>query len=179
MDKPDPLKKTVAIVFCDIAGFGRLNAAEGDLVAARVLRTFYEHADQLAKENQCLTIKFIGDAVLATFGDIHNVMPFISSIRDLLTQDAVLSRWRLACTFSLDFGAVLFVETSYGPDVIGEQINIAAHLNELAQPHQLVLSQAALDKLPRDQQARAGPTETHSLKRGGAVEFHRIDLTVS
>jgi len=67
MDRPDPLKKTLAIVFCDIVAFSRVHATEGDLVAANILLAFYEHTGRLAKEHDCLTIKFIGDGFLATF----------------------------------------------------------------------------------------------------------------
>ncbi len=177
MDKPDPLRKTLAIVFCDIVAFSRVHATEGDLVAATILRAFYEHTGRLAKERNCLTIKFIGDGFLATFESLDEAIPFVTSVEGLLSKNEPLAEHHLAFKFSLNHGNVLYIETSYGADVLGEEVNVAAHLTELAQPHQLVISQAALDRLPRDQQARAGPSETHSLKRGGPVEFRRIDLT--
>jgi class 3 adenylate cyclase len=179
MDKPDAVRKTLAIVFCDIVAFTRLNATEGDLVAANVLRAFYEHAGRLAEEYHCSTIKFIGDRFLATLDSINDAMSLISSTQALLAQGEALSGYRLACAFSLNFGDVVYMETSYGTDVFGEQVNIAALLNDLARPHQLVVSQAAFDRLPLDLQARAGPSETQSLKRAGAVEFRRLDLTAS
>jgi class 3 adenylate cyclase len=179
MDRPDPVRKTVAIVFCDVFAFSRLIAEAGDLVAANVLRAFYDHAGQLAKEHRCLTIKFIGDGFLASFENLGSVFPFITSVEGLLTHDKLLSQQHLAFKFSLHYSDVLYMETSYGTDVLGESVNIAAHLNELARPHQLVISNAALTRLPPDLQARAGSTEIHSLKHGGAVEFHRMDLSAS
>jgi class 3 adenylate cyclase len=177
MDRLDPARKTLAIVFCDIAAFSDLIAEAGDLVAANVLRVYYEHAGQLAKEYHCLTIKFIGDAFLTTFQDLNNAIPFINSVESLLTQNEMLAPQHLAFKFSLHHSDVLYIETSYGTDVLGESVNVAAHLNDLAQPHQLVISQSALTQLPHDQQARAGPSEFHPLKHGGTTEFHRIDLT--
>ena len=97
-------------------------------------------------------------------------------MQGLLEHGAALSARGLAFKFSLHLGDILYMETSYGADVFGEHVNIAAHLNEFAGSHQLVVSRAALDRLPGDLRARAGLSETHSFKRVGEVEFHRIDL---
>jgi class 3 adenylate cyclase len=70
MQAPTPLRKPLALVFCDIVGSTRLIAQEGDLVASVVFREFYEHAGRLAREYHCLMIKFISDGFLAAFGDI-------------------------------------------------------------------------------------------------------------
>jgi class 3 adenylate cyclase len=155
MDKPDPARRTLAIVFCDIVAFTRLIAEAGELLAANILGVFYEHAGRLAKEYHCVTLKFIGDGFLATFESLDNVVPFVIAIEGLFGQDETLGRQHLACKFSLHHGDVMYMETSYGADVLGEPVNIAAHLNELAQPHQLIISQAALARLPRDLQGRA------------------------
>jgi class 3 adenylate cyclase len=179
MDKPDPLSKTLAIVFCDIVAFSRVHATEGDLVAAEILRAFYEDTGQLAKERNCLTIKFIGDGFLATFENLGEAIPFVISVDRLLTQNQSLARHHLAFKFRLNYGDVLYMNTSYGTDVLGVPVNVAAHLNELAQPHQLIISQAAFSHLPHDLQARAGASETHSVRRVGAVEVRRMDLTAA
>jgi class 3 adenylate cyclase len=58
-----PLRKPLALVFCDIAGFAHLMAQEGDLVASAVLREFYEHTGRLGREHRSLMIKFIADGL--------------------------------------------------------------------------------------------------------------------
>lgn len=179
MDRPEPLRKTLAIVFCDMVAFSEMLATEGDLVVANILRDFFEHVGRLAKQHRSVTIKFIGDAFLATFNNIDDAIHLIASVQDLLEPGAVLSGRELAFKFSLHLGDILYMQTSYGPDVFGEHVNIAAHLNGLAQPHQLVVSQVALDRLPRDLQAHAGSSESHSFKRIGALAFRRIDLPLS
>ena len=74
----------------------------------------------------------------------------------------------------------MFIETSYGSEVLGEAVNIVALLNEvarhLAQPYEIVVSQAALERMPGDFQARAGACESHQFKRVGNVEFRRVNL---
>jgi adenylate cyclase len=169
-------QKTVALVFCDIAGSTRLIAKEGDLVASTVFREFFEHAERLGREHHCLMIKFISDGFLAVFENIHDVMPFVISVENLLSQNSTISGRLAGFYFSLHYGDVLHIETSYGSDVLGDAVNVAAHLNELAQPHEIVISHAALERMPSDYRARAGASESRSFKGVGAVEFRRVNL---
>jgi class 3 adenylate cyclase len=62
MEAEAPLRRPMALLFCDIAGSTRLVAQEGDLVAATVFREFREQAGGLAREHHCSMIKFLGDA---------------------------------------------------------------------------------------------------------------------
>lgn len=171
-----PLRKSLALVFCDIAGSIRLIAQEGDLVASTVFRDFLAHAGCLGQECHCLMIKFLGDGFLAAFENIGSVMPFVISVQRLLSEDPAFAGRQLAFRFSVHYGDVLYIETSYGTEVLGDAVSVAARLNELAQPDQIVVSRAALERMPRHQQARAGPSEAREFKRVGEVEFRRIDL---
>ena len=176
MDTPDPVTRPAAIAFFDIRDFSQLVGAVGDLAAANVLRVYFDRVTQLAKANHCVTVKFLGDGCLATFANVDDAINVFVGIQLLLAETGPLAEWQLAVAYSLNFGDVVYMETSYGTDVFGEQVNIAAHLNGLASGHQLVISEAAFDKLRGDMRSRAGRSETHSLKRAGTVQFHRIDL---
>ena len=81
--------------------------------------------------------------------------------------------------FSLHYGNVVLIETSYGKNLVGEAVNVAAHLNDLAQPNEIVISQAALERMPTDQRARAGARESREFKRVGDVIFRRVNLLTS
>ena len=185
MEAPAPLRKALALVFCDIAGTTRLTAQEGDLVASAVFREFIEHADRLGRQHHCLMIKFLGDGFLAAFENINDAMPFIISIESLLSQDStpigqaegfqLIGRLE-GFHFSLHYGNVLYIETSYGNDVLGEDVNVAAHLSEIAQPNEVVISQAALERMPADYQALTRAIEVHPFKRVGDVKFRRVKL---
>jgi adenylate cyclase len=176
MEAQAPLRKPVALVFCDIAGSTRLIAKEGDLVASAVFREFFEHAGRFARENHCLMIKFISDGFLAVFENINDVMPFVISVENLLSQNSTFAGRLAGFYFSLHYGDVLYIETSYGSDVFGEAVNVAAHLNELKEPNTIVVSQAALKRMPSDYRARAGASESRSFRGVGAVEFRRMNL---
>lgn len=176
MTSPTPLRKPLALVFCDVVASTRLIAREGDLVASMIFRDFFEHTGRLGEEHHCLMIKFLGDGFLAAFENIGSAMPFVLSVQQLLSENPSLAGRQLAFKFSVHYGEVLYIETSYGPEVLGGDVNVAARLNELAEPDQIAVSQAALERMPRDQQARAGPSEFGEVKRVGEVEFRRVDL---
>jgi class 3 adenylate cyclase len=175
MEAPAPLRKSLALVFCDIVGSTRLIARVGDLVASAVFREFIEHADRRAKQHHSLMIKFSGDAFLAAFENMNDVMPFVISIESLLSPNSPLERLD-GFRFSLHYGKVLLIETSYGNDVLGEDVNLVAYLSEIAHPNEVVISQAALARLPADYQFRAGASEVRPFKRVGDVEFRRVKL---
>ena len=90
MEAPAPLRKPLALVFCDISGFTRLMAREGDLVAFTVLREFREHTGRLGKEHHGLMIKFSADGFLAAFENVDDVMPLLISVENLLSKIPVL-----------------------------------------------------------------------------------------
>jgi class 3 adenylate cyclase len=176
MQAPAPLRKPLALVFCDIVDASRLMTQEGDLVASTVFREFFEHAGRLARDHHCLMIKFIGDGFLAVFEDIDDVMPLVMSIENLLSQNSTFVGRLTGLKFSLHYGNALYIETSYGSEVLGKDVNVAAHLNDLAQPNEMVVSQAALERLPSDYRARAGASESRQLKGVGDVQFWRVNL---
>src|SRR5262249_53677444 len=134
MEAQAPLRKSLALVFCDIAGSTRLIAREGDLVASTVFREFFEQTARLGREYHCLVMKFISDGFLAAFENIDDVMPFIISIESLLSQNSTIVGRLAGFYFSLHYGDVLYIETSYGSDVIGDAVNVAAYLNDLKLP---------------------------------------------
>ena len=185
MEAPAPLRKSLALVCCDIVGSTRLIARLGDLVASAVIREFIEHAGRLGRQHHCLMIKFLGDGFLAAFENLDDVMPFLISIEGLLSQNSTLigqlEEFQLirrleGFYFSLHYGNVLYIETSYGNDVLGEDVNVAAHLSEIAQPNEVVISQAALERMAADYQFPAGASEVRAFKRVGDVKFRRVKL---
>src|SRR5690348_6742801 len=131
MEAQTPLRRPLALLFCDIAGFTRLMAQEGDLVASALLREFYEHTGRLGREHHSLLVKFIGDGFLAAFERVDEVMPFVMSVESLLSENPTFVGRSLGFKFSLHYGNVLAIEMSYGTDVFGEEVNVAARLNEL------------------------------------------------
>src|SRR6516162_9635295 len=109
MEAPAPVRKSLALVFCDIVGSTRLIAQVGDLVASAVFREFIEHAGHLGRQHHSLMIKFLGDGFLASFENMDDAMPFIISIEGLLSPDSELIGQLEGFRFSLHYGKVLYI----------------------------------------------------------------------
>jgi class 3 adenylate cyclase len=179
------LRQTLALVFCDMTGTTRLISQEGDLVSSAVLHDFFEHSGHLAKEHHCTLMKFIGDGFLACFETIENVLPFVATIQNLLDTLPTFAGRGLGFRFSLHHADVLYVKTSYGSDVFGEAVNLVARLEGTARPGEIVITQAAFDRMPAEQQASAGSGEIvpvrawHSRPGTEDVKIYRIRLRAS
>jgi adenylate cyclase len=179
MATAEPLRRAAALVFGDIAGTTRLIAERGDLVVASALRDFFERTGALAAQHRCLVIKFIGDGFIAAFAEAADVIPFVSALHRQSVQWPSWTGTGLAVRFSFHQGEVLLIETSYGKDVFGTAVNIVARLNALASPGQIVVSPAAFERLPAEQQARAGAAEVAQVREAGEMAIRRVDLAGS
>ena len=169
--------QSLAVLFCDFVGTTGLMAREGNLIVANLLRAFFENAGRLATEHHCAFMKFIGDAFLATFDKADQVLPFALAVQNVKESDVIIRDHHIGLRFSLHFGDVLCIETSYGKDILGQDINIAARLNDLAAPGEIVISRAALQRLSVNQQVLVGPSETARIRNAGEMQIHRLRLT--
>jgi adenylate cyclase len=170
------LRRTLAVVFCDIAGTTRLMTEEGDLAVANLLRAFFESTNRVAKEHHCLMIKPFSDGFIAAFVNVGDVLPFATAVQRLAESEPSMRGRHLGFRFSLHCGDVLYIETSYGTDVFGDAVNLAAWLNDLAQPGQIVLTHAAHQQMPPGQQRAVGSVETAHIKSGDE-QIYRVTLS--
>ena len=169
------LRRRLALFFCDLAGTWRLLAEDGDLATASVLRAFFEHAERLGKAHHCEVIKFSGDGFLAALKEITEALPLARAIQALLTEVPALAGRSLGFRFSLHSADVLCLDTTYGKDVFGDDVAVVAYLNDLARRGQIVITQAAFERLPVDQQVLATRHEIVQVK-GEDVPIHRLRL---
>jgi class 3 adenylate cyclase len=169
------LRRTLAVVFCDLAGTTRLMTEAGDLAVANLLQAFFENTNHLAKEHHCLMIKPISDGFIAAFENVGDVLPFAMAVQRLAETEPSMRGRHISFRFSLHCGDVLYIDTSYGTDVFGDAVNLAARLNDLAQPGQIVISDAAREQMPPGQQTMAGTVETGHIKSGD-VQIYRASL---
>ena len=169
---------TVAIVLMDIVGSMRLVAEVGDLEFVKLFQKYYEHVAYAAQQHNGMIIKTMGDAVLLIFKNVSSAMPFISELSNSLVRDPSDDINNLQLRISLHIGEVIMEPRSYGGEIFGSAVNIAARLSALACPDQLVVSHTSVNYLPPDQRSLVRQTETSDLKGlDEKVEFGRIDLS--
>lgn len=155
----------LALVFADVVEFTAIMSEVGDLAALGAAKEFLSRANQLERSYHGRIIKAMGDTVLAVFDDVAMAMRFSAELLASLRQEPVIVGDRkLAVKISLHLGSVRLLRTSYGEDVFGIDVNVAARLSACAAPSQLVVSEAAFTALPRELQALLEPMDRLTLK---------------
>lgn len=184
---PTPLKRRLAIVFGDIAGISSLMADVGDLLVANALQQFFRRLDRFQATHHGRLTKALGDGFLAAFEDVSNAFAFAVTLQQSLSQDPIAvvrpeespRRDReLSLRVSVHLGPVLVMNTTYGEDIFGPDVNLAARMSEIAKPGQILVSGPACLALPADQQAILRPAETVVQLKGlsGSFEFSTVDV---
>lgn len=175
--EPAPVPQQLAMIFADLVGTATIAATLGDLAVVGALQAFFQRVASLQTVHHGWIIKTFGDGFLALFEDVADALHFATALqRSLAHEPLLLAGQCMALRVSLHVGAVTLMKTSYGDDVFGTDVNVAASLESHAQPGQIVVSDAVCQLLSREQQALLGPREHVLLKHGGQVAFRRLDV---
>jgi len=134
-------RKTVTVLFCDIAGY----TAAGERLdpeALRKLQSRYFDDARAALERHGATVeKFIGDAVMAVFGipQVHEDDALRAARAALEVRDAV-ERLGLQARIGVNTGEV--VAGAGDALVTGDAVNVAARLEQAAEPGVILIGDA-------------------------------------
>ena len=141
-------RRQVAILFADLCGFTALSARLDAEDLRRVVEAFYARADAIVVQYGGSVDKHIGDAVMALFGApiAHgdDALRALRAALDIQASVAGLSDpWGnpLACHVGIAAGEVVAGGIGRGYSVLGDAVNLAARLVELAQPGETVISE--------------------------------------
>jgi adenylate cyclase len=140
-------EREATILFTDISGFTRLIEKVPPREAAELLNRFYDEISAIVFKYKGTVDKFIGDAVMATFGAPISygndaelaLFAAIEIIRRTSEfQPAPPSRLRFQVRIGVNTGMVIsgYVGSRRRLDytVLGDPVNVAARLTDLAQP---------------------------------------------
>jgi len=176
----------VSILFVDIVDFTGLAESMRPAEVATLLNAFLSRMVDVIFEFEGTVDKFIGDAVLAVFGaPVEQPDHAMRAVRAAQAMRRSVREWNAARLFPAvrvryainsgvaiagDLGSAKRKEYS----VIGDVVNVAARLQHMAQPDQLVISRATLDQLTDPVNAsRLGTFPVRG--RSGSVEVLAID----
>ncbi|MCP4542813.1 MAG: adenylate/guanylate cyclase domain-containing protein [Chloroflexi bacterium] len=140
--------KRVAFLFTDLRGSTAMYAREGDPRAYGWVREHFEVLFQAANRNHGVTVKTIGDAVMASFVspadalqtsiDVHRGMKTLNRQLEL-TGDAALS-----IRLGTHVGPCLSVTLNDRLDYFGATVNIASRVSHLSQGNDVILTEEML-----------------------------------
>jgi class 3 adenylate cyclase/predicted ATPase len=165
-------RRTVTIVFCDMAGSTALaDGSDPEFVRATLSR-YYEGMRVIVERHGGVVEKFIGDAVMAVFGvpmlhedDALRAVRAGVEMRDALVELGITAR------IGVHTGEV--IARSGDSLVAGDVVNVAARLEQAAATGDLLIG-ASTHRLVRDQ-VDAEPVEPLLLKgKSEPVEAYRL-----
>jgi len=147
--------KRVAFLFTDLLGSTAMYVRQGDPKAYGQVREHFEVLFQAAERNRGVTVKTIGDAVMASFvSPLDALRATVTAHRDILALNRQLGLSRddaLAVRMGIHVGPCISVTLNNQLDYFGATVNIAARVSHLSQGRDVVLTEAVMD----DHEARA------------------------
>ncbi len=164
---------TAAIVFTDLVGFTEYTDVHGDRAAVDVLdRQSSLVQDQLAGRGRI--IKELGDGLMLWFGDgpvgftvVCNILSSVCAARDR-------NEFPLAVRIGMHVGEVI----GRGDDFVGQTVNIASRVADLAGPGELLVTEQVVRSLDGNGANSAfrpvGPTSVKGV--GAPIWLHRLAI---
>ena len=175
-------RRLAAILVADVAGYSSLMEADEEGTAARMAACRSIADSEIAKEDGRL-FKAMGDALLAEFASPINAVRCAVGIRDAL----VLAEQAQDRPLTMRFGLHLADVMVDGDDLIGDGVNLAARIQQAAEPGAIDLSGSLFEQIRRtspyafeDRGERsfrniAEPVRVYRL--GGEIRRHPYQIT--
>ena len=140
----DKVKRRLTTVLCaDVHGYSRLMGAD-EAGTLGTLRRYRSAIAGLVERHDGRIVNTWGDAVIAEFASVVEAVQCAVEIQEISDQDPTLAgaqpmRFRIG----VNLGDVMVD----GSDIFGDGVNIAARLQELAEPGGVVISASVYDQV--------------------------------
>ncbi|MDQ2103091.1 adenylate/guanylate cyclase domain-containing protein [Azospirillum isscasi] len=175
------MEKPLALLFVDIADSTLLYELAGDRKAAALTQRVLEDLRRIVVENAGTVVKSLGDGLLACFPAADG------AARAALAMTERQADFGLRLRAGLHFGPVIA-----GPgDLYGDACNVAARLESIARPGEILATDDLVHRLspPLLRRARllnsvavkgkAAPVRVHQIRSGDAVPEAEDNATVA
>src|ERR1700749_501674 len=130
---PREQRKTVTVLFCDVAGSTALGESTDPEALRALLARYFERMKAIIESHGGTVEKFVGDAVMAVFGvPVVHEDDALRACRAAVEMRDALPVLGLECRIGVNTGEVV----TAGDDVLasGDAINVAARLEQAAKP---------------------------------------------
>jgi class 3 adenylate cyclase len=187
------VRKTVTVLFCDITDSTGLGEREDPERLRSVLGRYFDEIERIIAAHGGLVEKFIGDAVMAVFG-----LPSAHEDDALRAVRAAAEVYKLPATLAEQTGLELAFRTGINTGevvagsgqtlVTGDAVNVAARLEEGAQPGEILLGRETVALLgplveaerlaPLDVPGKASPVAAYRFHGLVTPEERRVSAFV-
>jgi class 3 adenylate cyclase len=139
-ERPE-VRKTVSVVFADVAGSTALGEALDPEAARKLMARYFEQARTILESHGGTVEKFIGDAVMAVFG-----VPQLHEDDALRAVRAAFELRNGVTQVQLRIGVNTGEVVAGGGEtlVTGDAVNVAARLKQAARPGRVLLGEQTL-----------------------------------
>jgi len=147
LDVDQRLKITsLTFLFTDLRGSTALYERVGDLSAFDLVRTHFRVLHEIVAAEAGAVVKTIGDAVMATFPTPDRAVAAALRMREAMLQlNAERGSDDLLLKIGIHEGPCLAVNMNDRQDYFGQTVNIASRVQELAEPHVILTTEAVVD----------------------------------
>jgi class 3 adenylate cyclase/tetratricopeptide (TPR) repeat protein len=139
-------RKVVTVVVGDVTGSTALGERLDPESLGRVMARYFERTRAVLERHHGLVQKFIGDAVVATFGvpvvredDALRAVRAAAAMQDAVAELDEAGGPALEVRIGVSTGEVMVEESGGDPLVIGEAVNLATRLQAAAGPGEVLL----------------------------------------
>ena len=133
-------RRLITILAADVVGYSRLMAADEAGTFARLKADRKELIEPKSAEYHGRIVKLTGDGILMEFGSVVDAVLFAVDVqRAMIERDAAISEdRRIRYRIGINIGEIIVD----GEDIYGDGVNIAARLEQIAEPGSVYLSRS-------------------------------------
>ncbi|HEX5748415.1 MAG TPA: adenylate/guanylate cyclase domain-containing protein [Archangium sp.] len=167
VSNPDQLRlggerREVTILFADVVGFTKLSEAQPPETIVALLNELFTFATEIIQRRGGIIDKFIGDCVMAVWGSPQShpddALRAVQAAEDLRRWlDVGNRRWRARWGIEIQLAIGIHtgpaVAGNVGSEkrmeytVIGDTVNVAARIESMAQPGQILVSESTRERI--------------------------------
>lgn len=137
-------QKLGAIVFADVVGYARL-MSENEMDTYNALRSLLSRLEQVCPQYQGQVVEVRGDGILALFETATSAVEYSIELHRIasLHNQHRMEQQQIKFRAGVHLGEVLLDERG----IHGDNVNIAARLQEIAEPERVYVSSAVYDQI--------------------------------
>jgi len=157
----------LTIGFADIVASSRLFSLGGELKAKKAIGDYLSRARYLCENHEGSLIKTTGDGFIATFREPAKAVQLAVEFKNSLGVFPIeVSDHALTTRIGIHTAEVHKVKTEYGDELYGAGVNVAARIESLARPDEILVSQTTYDLLDKETSRIFHSSREIGLKQG-------------
>lgn len=150
-----------AVLFTDLVGFTEFNDAAGDVAAVEVLDAQTAMASGAISDcADARIVKELGDGLMIWSGSADEAVTAAVDFMRLVSQARCRGDFPLAVRVGLHHGDAV----QRGDDLVGQTVNIAARVCDLAGPNEVLVSDTTIDACSSVPDVRLEPVGPVAMK---------------